>query len=63
MVATAALDAVRITSWRSPSSETHPINGWIDLILAIVITPALYGYMQSVLNSAWRAVVAGAQPS
>jgi Domain of unknown function (DUF4234) len=30
---------------------------------ALVITPALYGYMQSGLNSAWRAVEAGARPS
>ncbi len=33
-----------------------PINGWLGLVLAIVIIPALYGYMQSGLNSAWKAV-------
>ena len=32
-----------------------PINGWLGLVLAIVIAPALYGYMQSGLNSAWKA--------
>jgi hypothetical protein len=34
---------------------SEPINGWIGLILLIVISPAFYGYMQSGLNSAWRA--------
>ena len=32
-----------------------PINGWIGLILYLVIFPAFFGYMQSGLNSAWRA--------
>jgi hypothetical protein len=32
-----------------------PINGWIGLILYIVISPVLFGYMQSGLNSVWRA--------
>ncbi len=36
-----------------------PINGWLGLVLAIVIIPALYGYMQSGLNSAWKAVPRG----
>jgi hypothetical protein len=31
------------------------INGWIGLILLVVITPAFYAYMQSGLNSVWRA--------
>jgi Domain of unknown function (DUF4234) len=32
-----------------------PINGWLGLVLYIVIVPAFWGYMQSGLNSAWRA--------
>jgi hypothetical protein len=32
-----------------------PINGWLGLVLWVVITPAFYAYMQSGLNSAWRA--------
>ena len=32
----------------------EPINGWIGLILFIVIYPAYFGYMQSGLNSVWR---------
>jgi hypothetical protein len=31
------------------------INGWIGLILLLVISPAFYAYMQSGLNGAWRA--------
>jgi Domain of unknown function (DUF4234) len=33
-----------------------PVNGWLGFVLAIVFSPALYGYMQSGLNSAWRAI-------
>lgn len=34
------------------------INGWLGFVLYIVFSPALYGYMQSGLNSAWRAMAA-----
>ena len=33
-----------------------PINGWIGLVLIIVFSPAFYAYMQSGLNSTWKAV-------
>ena len=33
-----------------------PVNGWLGFVLAVVFSPALYGYMQSGLNSAWRAI-------
>jgi hypothetical protein len=33
----------------------EPINGWIGLILIVVVFPAFYGYMQSGLNPVWRA--------
>jgi Domain of unknown function (DUF4234) len=36
----------------------EPINGWIGLILVVVIFPAFYGYMQSGLNPVWRAQAA-----
>ena len=41
-------------------SGREPVNGWIGLILYLVFSPAYYAYMQSGLNSSWRAV--GAQP-
>ena len=31
-----------------------PINGWIGLILFLVITPAFYAYVQSGLNAVWE---------
>lgn len=34
----------------------EPLNGWIGLILYVVISPAFYGYMQSGLNTLWRTV-------
>jgi hypothetical protein len=34
----------------------EPLNGWIALILYLVISPAFYAYMQSGLNNVWRAV-------
>jgi magnesium-transporting ATPase (P-type) len=49
----------RVQALQRLTGETNPINGWIGLILAVVITPALYGYMQSGLNSSWRAVRTG----
>ena len=32
-----------------------PINGWIGLVLYLVFSPAFYAYMQSGLNSVWKA--------
>jgi hypothetical protein len=32
-----------------------PINGWLGFVLYLVFSPAAYGYMQSGLNSAWKA--------
>jgi Domain of unknown function (DUF4234) len=32
----------------------EPLNGWIALILFVVITPAFDAYLQSGLNSVWR---------
>lgn len=33
-----------------------PLNGWIGLILYVVLSPAFYAYMQSGLNNLWRTV-------
>ena len=35
-----------------------PINGWLGVVIVVVISPILVGYMQSGLNSAWKAVEA-----
>jgi hypothetical protein len=36
-----------------------PINGWLGFVLVLVFSPALVGYMQSGLNSAWSAARPG----
>jgi hypothetical protein len=51
----------RIQKLQRMTGQDPPINGWIGLVLALVITPALYAYMQSGLNSSWKAV-AGEAP-
>ena len=45
----------RIQAAQSLNGQT-PVNGWLGFVLAIVFYPALYGYMQSGLNSTWRAI-------
>lgn len=40
---------------RHAGRESQQINGWLGFVLLIVFSPALYGYMQSGLNSAWQA--------
>jgi hypothetical protein len=40
----------------------EPLNGWIGLILFVVIFPAFMGYMQSGLNPVWQAQAAAGQP-
>jgi Domain of unknown function (DUF4234) len=39
----------------------EPINGWIALILFLVLTPAYYAYLQSGLNQVWQRATAPAQ--
>jgi hypothetical protein len=38
-------------------SGQSPLNGWIGLILYVVISPAFYAYLQSGLNGVWKAQV------
>jgi hypothetical protein len=40
-----------------------PINGWLGLVLYIVISPVLYAYMQSGLNAVWKTVGQGGEPA
>jgi hypothetical protein len=35
-----------------------PINGWLGLVLYVVISPAFYAYMQSGLNGVWKSQAA-----
>ena len=40
-----------------------PINGWLGLVIFLVISPVLVGYMQSGLNSAWTAATSRVEPT
>jgi hypothetical protein len=40
----------------------EPLNGWIGLILYIVLSPAFFAYLQSGLNNVWR-TLAQEQPA
>jgi len=44
----------RIQATQRATGQT-PINGWLGLVLYLVFSPAFYSYMQSGLNSAWKA--------
>jgi hypothetical protein len=50
------------TFQRVQAAQRHagqtPINGWIALILYVVISPAFFAYLQSGLNSVWNAQAA-----
>ena len=39
------------------------INGWLGVVLYIVISPVLYAYMQSGLNSVWKAQASETAPA
>jgi hypothetical protein len=52
----------RVQKAQSLTGQT-PINGWIGLVLYVVISPAMYAYMQSGLNGVWKAVGEPAEPA
>jgi uncharacterized protein DUF4234 len=51
----------RVQAAQRLNGET-PINGWLGLVIVLVISPVLPGYMQSGLNSAWNAHAPAAPP-
>ena len=52
-----------VTYWRGTKriqgaarlAGKEPLNGWIALILYILVAPGFWAYLQSSLNGAWRA--------
>jgi len=44
----------RAQKTQSMAGEAPVINGWLALILFILISPAYHAYVQSGLNSAWK---------
>jgi hypothetical protein len=45
-------------SQRLSGQSPAQINGWLGLVLYLVLAPVLWAYMQSGLNSVWRSVQA-----
>lgn len=45
----------RVQKAQNAAGLDSAINGWIGLVLLLVISPAFYAYMQSGLNAAWKA--------
>jgi hypothetical protein len=55
MVVPAIWTTVTTFQWIRGAQRLHgpvPINGWIALVLALLVSPGRHGYMQSGLNSA-----------
>jgi hypothetical protein len=44
----------RVQAAQRLSGQT-PLNGWLALVLYVVLSPAFHAYVQSGLNSAWQA--------
>ena len=51
----------RVQAAQRLNGET-PINGWLGVVLVLVFSPLLIGYMQSGLNSAWKAHLPATPP-
>ena len=41
----------------------NQLNGWIGLILYVVISPAFFAYVQSGLNAVWQRETAATEPA
>ena len=50
----------RVQATQRLTGRTEVLNGWIALILLLVVAPAFYAYLQSGLNSSWEALRAQA---
>jgi Domain of unknown function (DUF4234) len=53
--------AQRIQAAQRLTGVDLQLNGWLALVMALLITPVLYAYEQSELNKVWRA--AGEAPA
>lgn len=45
----------RVQALQRITGGGEPINGWLGLVLYLVISPAFWAYAQSGLNKAWQA--------
>ncbi len=44
----------RVQASQRLSGQDSTLNGWLGLVLYVVIAPALWAYMQSGLNGVWK---------
>ncbi len=44
----------RVQATQRLAGQTPTLNGWLALVLLLVISPAFYAYLQSGLNVAWE---------
>lgn len=52
----------RVQAAQRLSGRPSTLNGWLGLVLYLVLSPALYAYMQSGLNDVWKSQATGAAP-
>jgi hypothetical protein len=50
----------RVQATQRLTGQPDAINGWIGLVLLLVVAPAFYAYLQSGLNPSWEALRAEA---
>lgn len=50
----------RVQATQRLTASSEPINGWIALVLVLVVPPAFYAYLQSGLNPSWETLRAEA---
>jgi Domain of unknown function (DUF4234) len=49
----------RVKATQRLTGGGEPLNGWLALVLALVIGPAFYAYLQSALNKSWESERSG----
>jgi uncharacterized membrane protein HdeD (DUF308 family) len=53
----------RIQTTQRLTRGGEALNGWIGVILYLVLSPAMWAYMQSGLNNSWEAMGSGTVPA
>lgn len=51
--------AQRIYRAQKHTGVEQQLNGWLALVMALIIPPVFYAYQQSELNKVWRAMQGG----
>ncbi len=54
--------AQRVQKAQRLAGLEQTLNGWLSLVLYIIITPAFWAYQQAELNKVWRSISSGSAP-